>query len=404
MVIAEIGTFQLKLQSIATSGAEGALPVNSESCELLRAIARQTSDAEFIHHLALGVRDLDALLDTAREHRALPMLFLRLAEIGSAAPSAMQERLRTEYDRNVFHNLANAVELIAVLKAFEEKAIPAMPFKGIVLGASYYGDFTTRAAGDLDVLIHHSDLAQATAILLERGYELTTPTRDDGMPEDENYYEYHFERAADGLVLELRWRLEFMYARFSRELGLDWVWPQRRRIKLAGADVPDISPEITLLILCMHGSKHVWSRLLWICDVAQLLRATPGLDWKKAIREAKKQGLYRALALGVLLAHRVAGAEVLPAVLRRFESHGSMCRMAEYIDENLFVAPGSAPPGRVPYTVQLLDLRDRLRFFLSLDSLRPNERDRVAFPLPRMLYPLYYLIRPIRLLLDRSSR
>ena len=116
------------------------MPADNESCELLRTVARLESDAEEIHRCALRVRDWDSLLETAQEHRVLPMLFLRLADMGPAVPSAVQERLRTEYDRNVFHNLANAAELIAVLKAFEVKAIPVMPFKGVVLGAALYRD------------------------------------------------------------------------------------------------------------------------------------------------------------------------------------------------------------------------------------------------------------------------
>jgi hypothetical protein len=83
------------------------------------------------------------------------MLYLRLADIGPAVPPDVQERLRIEYNCNMFHNVANTAELIGVLKAFEHESIPAMPFKGVVLGASVYHDLTTRPSGDLDVLIHH---------------------------------------------------------------------------------------------------------------------------------------------------------------------------------------------------------------------------------------------------------
>jgi len=173
---------------------------------------------------------------------------------------------------------------------------------------------------------------------------------------------------------------------------------------LAGAEVPDMSPEINLLVLCMHGSKHVWSRLIWICDVAELLDSSSGLDWKEITREAKQSGLWRTLALGVLLAHQVAGAAVPPAVLQRFESDAAARNLARHIEENLFEAPGSTPKGHVPYDFQLLGFRDRARAFLSLNILRPNERDRAVVPLPKPLHALYYLIRPFRILLDRSAR
>ena len=136
-----------------------------ESRELLRAIAR-SSDAEQVHRLAAEVADWDSLLELAEQHRVLPMLFLRLADVGAAVPLLVRERVRIEFERNMFNSLANAVELIAVLKALEDKMIPAMPFKGVVLGVSIYHDLTTRPAGDLDLLIHYRDLVRATTVVL----------------------------------------------------------------------------------------------------------------------------------------------------------------------------------------------------------------------------------------------
>lgn len=380
------------------------MPVDRESCELLRAIVRRPADTtiEQIDRLGRSIRDWDSLLELAREHRVLPMLFLRLADLGLAVPLAAQERLRAEYQRNVFHNLANAAELISVLDAFNRDGIHAMPFKGVVLGASIYGDLSTRPAGDLDVLIHYRNLARATAILLDRGYKLTTPFHADGTLVYPGNCEYGFERQSDGMVIELRWRLT--EPRFRRNLGMDWVWPRRRVATLAGAEVPDLSREIALLILCMHGSKHMWSRLIWICDVAQLLAASPELDWKEIIEESKRLGLWRTLALGILLAHQVAGATVPQAVLRLFERNGTVNSLAQHVQENLFEAPGSPPLGGVPYNVQLLGFQDRLMLFLSLDVLRPNDRDRAAIQLPRALDAFYYLVRPLRILWDRSAR
>ena len=68
---------------------------------------------------------------------------------------------------------------------FEKAGIAAMPFKGVVLGASAYGDMTARTAGDLDVLIYYRDLLRATQILKDRGYELKTKVLEDGSPEAE---------------------------------------------------------------------------------------------------------------------------------------------------------------------------------------------------------------------------
>jgi hypothetical protein len=381
------------------------MPVERNSCELLRAVVRRPigAAAEQICQLAEKIRDWDSLLGVAEEHRVLPMLYLRLLDVGAGIPQDAQERLRAGYQHNMFHNLANAAELIRVLETFEHEMIPAMPFKGVVLGASAYRNLTTRPAGDLDLLIHSRHLVQATALIKERGYDLKTQAKPDGTPFGD-CFEYHFERESDGMVLEIRWRFILTQPRFRRNLGMDWVWPTRRTAIVAGAEVPDLSPEINLLVLCMHGSKHAWSRLIWICDVAQLLISSPGLDWNEVIREAARSGLWRSLALGVLLAHRFADAEIPQAVLRSFESDITACNLTQYIEENLFDAPGSAAGGFVPYHIKLLGFKDRVRLVMSFDYLRPSEHDRAFLALPQSLYPLYYLIRPFRLFRDRLTR
>jgi len=157
-------------------------------------------------------------------------------------------------------------------------------------------------------------------------------------------------------------------------------------------------------MLCMHGSKHIWSRLIWICDVAQLLEVERKLDWDLAIREAKRLGLWRSLALGVLLAHRVIGAAVPKDVLKGFESDAGSRSLARYFEKNVLDAPGVPPKSRVPYSFKLLGFRDRARLLLSLDILRPNDRDFEALRLPKPLRPLYFVFRPLRLFRDKSAR
>lgn len=372
--------------------------------ELLRAIARPAVADDRISALAQNIRDWDELIRASKEHRVLPLLFARLTQAGASLQPEVQQRLESEYQRNIFHCMANAAELIAILDEFNLRAIPAMPFKGVVLAASVYGNANARTAGDLDLLVRARDLKRATELLLERGYDLHTLVRDDLSPADPDCGEYHFERRRDGMVTELRTRLELLGPRSDLDLGMNWVWPRRRSASLAGAAVPDIDPETTLLMLCMHGSKHAWTRLSWIVDVAQLLSARRDLNWKAIEREARQTGLWCALALGVLLAHRVSGAPVPHPQLRRFTSLGAVRRLAEYIDANLFDPTLRKPPGFLPYAMRLLGLRDRLRLILSLKIFRLSPQDRAFVNLPRPLHALYYLIRPLRLILDRSPR
>lgn len=384
--------------------------LDSASCDLLRAAAgRRTEDSNRrIKELASKTGDWELLIKHADAHGVLPLLFTRLSEARATVPAEAQQRLKADYDRNTFHSLANAAELIKLLDAFNRQGIPAMPFKGVVLAASVYGDLAARSAGDLDLLIHYSDLERAMAVMLENGYQLNTTIREDGSPEVPHFHshEHRFERQADGMVAELRWRLDLQLgqARFTRNLGLNWVWPRRTTAILAGAEIPNIDAERLLLLLCMHGSKHVWERLLWICDVAQLIELERGINWNVAIREANRTGLWRSLALGALLANRVAGAHVPNDVLNRFASHSGSDRLATHINEHLFDTRGRIPEGLVPYSIRLLGYRDRILSILTLNFLRPNARDFAVIHLPKSLRALYWIVRPFRILGDRSAR
>jgi len=379
-------------------------PTEAEACQLLRAIVWQPADTSRIGALAERMSDWNAVADLAAKHKVEPMVYQGLATAGVSVPPAAEAWLRADYERNALHNLVNAAELVAVLRDFNREGIEAIPFKGVVLGASIYGNPLARHGGDIDVLIRRKDVPHAANLLVARGYTREIPTHADDAPATDEIREYTFFRAADGVVLELRWQFDLVYARYRRDVGLDWAWPSRRSAVLAGAEVPDLSREVALLVLCMHGSRHTWAQLVWICDVAQLLTVSPELNWAIAMRDAKRLGLWRALALGVLLAHRVCGAAVPSHILRRLESVSSARRLAKHFADNLFEFPGVGPAGRVPYNVQLLDFPDRLRVLLSPEILRPNENDRAVVALPRWLTPLYYLIRPFRVLRDRSPR
>lgn len=384
--------------------------IDQPTRDLLRAIVREagTNDRLALGELVRAIIDWDALFSVAREHRLLPLLFHRLNSAEVPLPPAAELRLRAEYERNIFHSLANAAELIALVQAFNKQNIVAIPFKGLVLASSAYRNPALRSVGDIDFLIFERDLSRATTYLRSRGYELTTEVLKDGSPANPNYYEFHFERGTDGMVVELRWKLELidsrLGSRFERNLGMDWVWPRRRTVNISGVEVPNLDPTSTLLILCMHGAKHLWSRLAWVYDVAQTLEANPDLNWGEVEREAERRGLWRALALGVLLAQRICCAPVPEIALRGFASDRAARQMTACFERMIFDRPGQLPLGPVPYALRILDTADRIRWLLKLEFLRPNERDIAFVRFPSMLYPLYFFVRPLRILLDRSAR
>lgn len=362
----------------------------------MRKIAADTEQAEFLLSLirlpegsraSPAISDWDSVCRIAQEHGVLPLISRRLADWAGAMPEDQACRIREEAWRNTARNGALAFELLRIIPAFTSAGIPALPFKGVVLATQLDGDLAHRPAGDIDILIHFADRHRAAEVMKEAGYILE--------PGDSDAVEVQFKRESDGMIVELCWSLSPSW--FRRELGLDAVWPHRCSCVLLGTAIPTFGPEHTLILLCLHGTKHEWMRLFWIRDVIQFLHVHPDLDWDFVQREARRLGLWRSVGLGVLLSHRLGGVGVADVVLRRFEADTRVRRLEEHVRRHLFDARYRQLDS-LPNHYSVLDFRDRMRSLLKAGFAAPGSRDCAAIPLPGALGFLYYLVRPLRLM------
>jgi Uncharacterised nucleotidyltransferase len=379
--------------------------VTPEDAEFLLATTQPRPDLQRTHRLLQNISNLDPVIALARTHGVLPLLcscLIDSSDTDTALSSEYASQLHDEYCINLTQNLAATSELLSLLAAFTQNGIPALPFKGVVLADSAYGKVGLRPAGDLDLLIYQRDVPRAAKLLIGSGYELSTPVEADGTPLEAGKYEYHFERPSDGMIVEVRWRLT--QSDFRADLGMDWLWPRRQTAALLGTEVPAISPEHTLLLLCLHGSKHEWSRLIWVCDVAQLLVSHPALDWDTVLRDANRFGLSNTLALGLLLSIRLAGVSVPKRIELHLKRNHRICILAQHIKTNFWDDARRIPGEELPYHVQLLGFGDRARWWWRQRPLRPNQKDRNMVHIPKAFDFLYYLVRPVRLVRDYWRR
>ena len=109
---------------------------------------------------------------------------------------------------------------------------------------------------------------------------------------------------------------------FPFHQDLEGVWERRERVSFAGMTVDSLTPEDLLLFLCVHGSRHLWMRLQWICDVAQLVKRQETMDWERIVKQANTSGGWRMFFLGIFLANDVLGMP-LPRGLEQGIRHDS---------------------------------------------------------------------------------
>jgi hypothetical protein len=347
--------------------------------------------------------DLDwaALRDAAVRHGVVPLLHRALGSVPAGSiPEAARKELEHTYARVERHNLLLVAELLGCLDLLQSHGISGIPWRGPVLAAMAYGDLGLRQFDDLDLLVHHPDVLRASQLLVERGYSVSpklTPTQQSCYLRSQAAITL-WRVAGTRLIVELHWQLAEDY--FSFPLGPDQLWSRLVPVSVEGHTVQTLSSEDLLLFLCAHGTKHLWVRLAWIADVARVLQASPNLDWAYVLRQAQALGSQRMLWLGLLLAHDLLAAPLPADVASTIRAEGVVRSLAPQARQRLFAA-GDRHPTEFESVVYHLRARerwrDRLRYAVLLAVLlTPGDWDAVR--LPDGLFPLYYLLRPLRLL------
>lgn len=377
------------------------MPLEGPEFELLLCAARRSLDAptaarvEAILHQPIRWAFLQ---DLAERHGLAPLLFTHLSRLQpDLVPATAMERLRLLYGNNARRNLLLAAKLSQLAEHLALDGIPAIALKGPALGLTLYGSLALRVSFDLDLMVHREDLLRVHEVLVSRDFQ---PEFRGRTPRQETSYlrsgyEYKFNHDADLIHLEIRWTHAPRAA--SLPVDLSRMWRRPRTVSVGGRQVPVPPPEEELLLLCIHGAKHLWERLLLICDVAESLRANAGLDWRRTLHLADKSGSRRILFLGLFLANRWLGAPLPPEIADRIRADRRIPELAAQVAAGYSkaVTISSTEWCRFQWSARER-LRDRMRMlgYAALD-LHPIDWQRAH--LPDSLFPLYYGLRLVRL-------
>ncbi|MBL0210390.1 MAG: nucleotidyltransferase family protein [Holophagaceae bacterium] len=349
--------------------------------------------------------DWDYLRGLASRHALFPLLHRNLDAIApSSIPRPFFVELWAHHEKLRLRNAAMAAELLETLRLLDAHGIPAIPFKGPALAAAVYGDLALRWFRDLDILIRPQDLQAAKELLKTRGYrpdhELD-PTLEAAFLRSKAAHHLVMASSDDALLVELHWKTD---ADHPLEEAADSAWWARLgETDLGEGRVRCFAPRELLLILCLHGSKHHWSSLAWLVDVAELIRQQPGMDWDWVLSRAGEMRSLRRLALGLCLARQLLDAPLPDDVIQRAQTTPRVEALAARISRMIFdpEAVELGPLQRLRLDLSLCErLGQQLSHLFNL-LLNPSLEEWSRWPLPRHLFFLY---APLRLftLMERN--
>ncbi|MGA8216678.1 MAG: nucleotidyltransferase family protein [Candidatus Sulfotelmatobacter sp.] len=386
----------------SATSVERPAPISSGALEwdvLLAAgcVEARASDLGRIRGLLENAMEWEAVLRLAQDHGTSSLLYRNLSGLNGVIPSPVMASLRQRYEKNVHKSLFLARELMRILECLDGLGMEVIPYKGIVLSEAYYGDIALRQAGDMDLLVRKRDVVRIKSALRDLGYTTRLVIPEDAV---EDYiasgYEWTFDSAAGPNLLELQWALQPRF--YAVDFDMDALFERSVNVTLAGRRVKTPSPEDLLLVLSVHAAKHVWGRLIWLCDIAQILKLE-NLNWDWVQSRTRELGIERILRVSLLLAKHLLGMPIPSAMEKAVLADRAAGALADEIGGNL--ARGiPADVEQLSYFRLMMRLRerraDRVRFVTRL-TFTPGPGEWEAVRLPKTFFPLYRLVRLARL-------
>jgi len=363
--------------------------------------AQRTRAGELIR----GQLDWDRFLALAWRHGLMPLVFNHLLNsFVELVPARHLEKIRDDFQHNTARNLVLATELCRVLDEFEKHGVTTIAYKGPALAIQVYGDLKQRRFIDLDVLVRRSDVERAGNLLAARGYypDLQLNPAQEAMLSQSKCDRVYF-REGRHFMLELHWAIVPQY--FSVALTTEAVLADCEWVKMCNSKVRVPSPEMLLLLLCVNGTKDLWTALEPVCCVNELVRRYPAMDWRLVITLARRVGASRMLHIGLLLARQMFELPLPENILASIDADSPVIDLVREARTRL-----SETEMRVPGLVEKTRFqvwsrergRDKVRYSV-LRFLTPSYED-CSPELPPSLSFLYCAIRPLRLLRDGLKR
>jgi hypothetical protein len=377
--------------------SEISVHLRKSEADLLLCCARTTA-APRLREVAAGEVDWEYFFLLARRHSVVPLVYLQLdRHAADLTPRDVLANLKKHYLENAARNTVLTAELCRLIECFAASGIEAIPYKGPVLALFAYGNVALRRFIDLDVIVRKNDVLRAREILLNEGY---TPTKSLSLSQQDllvrTQHNLQFSRDNHRLIVELHW--DVAPHLFASSVNTDQLWQDSITLDLNGSQVKSFSAADLLFSLCVHGSRHLWERLGWICDVAELL-TRHRFNWTALLQRAASADNERMFLLGVHLAEQLLDAPLPDDIKQRCASDARLESLTTNIVAHLFNGTTHVPATSREIFKYNLGVRktfsSRARYLLYM--LRPTDGDLASHSLPASLNFAYYLTRPFRL-------
>jgi hypothetical protein len=235
------------------------------------------------HTTQLGQDTLDwqQIFTLAHDHGVAPLVYQSLqaaSAAGAQIPPEVHDRFRLASYLNMLAKQKQASRLAEVLAYLHENQIDAMLIKGLALDLCVYRQPWYTVANDIDLVLRSR------------------------CPESRSRQQAQVKTRFSGLGVEFEFDTHHdMTLNQTIPIDFERIWHDARVVEVGGYPVYLMSPEDTLLSICINSCRKRYFRLRSLCDIAETIKHHPDLNWnlfaRKALDAHANQIAYTALTV-----------------------------------------------------------------------------------------------------------
>lgn len=272
--------------------------------------------ADEVRRLAKAVH-WGGFLHSCRRHRVQGLAWHALSGVNVAPPAPVQFALAGDARAIADQGLRAARESARLASRFEAAGVPLLFLKGLTVGKLAYGNPFVKMGSDVDVLVHPADVSRAAALLGEFGYRLELPGEAALLERWHGSRKESVWLGGDNLILELHSRVADQPDLLPT---ISAASPSQLVSIAPGIDLATLADDELFAYLCVHGASSAWFRLKWITDFAALLHRRDAADIDRLHARSQQLGAARAAAQALLIAERLYGIPLPPALACRLRT------------------------------------------------------------------------------------
>jgi hypothetical protein len=354
-----------------------------------------TATSAEIAHLLQQDLDWNYFRQKAAQHNVFLLVYETLNKTHpQLIPREISQQLQSYAQQRIARNLFLTKELLRLLNLFAAHEIKAIPFKGPVWATLAYGNMAVREFCDLDILVRESDFSQAKELLIQEGY------RDPLFGTQEAVIrQVQMVRQDDRVKVDLHYGL--LPEQFYLELDSEPFWQRLQTISIAGKTVQTFSPEDSIALAYLHGTKDSWGMLKRICDFAAFIGHCPEVNWQEILQRCATNERDRNFWLAIEITRTYLQISVPEAILLKIQAFPELTELASEHQQLFYRTEMGVKPslfgGLRLFPLMGMNLWDKARYVFGV-LFNVNRRDREIYTLPGYLFFLYYPLRIIRLI------